>query len=142
MITNNSTCQVLKRFIPSRELFAIIYVPRAKKYTKDVDVSKLTKIRPIIALAFEEALNGNYWFALTLNGLAYSEAFGYNSDPITRAIFSGAVASGLTGKGPAFVAVAAKENLLKVQKAWSSLPGRVIIVPFNLDKAKATLVNR
>ena len=142
MITNNLTRQVLKRFIPLAELSAIIYVPRAKKYTKDVDVSRLTKIRPMIELAIHEALRGNYWFALTLNGLAYSDAFGYDSDPIRRAIFSGALASGLTGKGPAFVAVAAKENIGKVQKAWNSLPGRVIMAPFNLEKAKATLVNR
>ena len=141
MITNNRTCQVLKRLIPSLELSAIIYVPRTKKYTKDVDVDKLSKIRPLIEFAFQEALRGNYWFALTLNGLAYSEAFGYDTDPIRKAVFSGAIASGLTGKGPAFVAIVPRANLRKVEKAWSSLPGRVIRVSFNLEKAKSSMVN-
>ena len=141
MITNNRICQVLKRLIPSLELSAIIYVPRTKKYTKDVDVRKLRKIKPLIEFAFQEAFRGNYWFALTLNGLAYSEAFGYDTDPIRRAIFSGAIASGLTGKGPAFVAIVSKANLRNVRKAWSSLPGKVIRVSFNLEKAKSSVVN-
>ena len=137
MITNNRTCQVLEHFIPSLDFSAVVYVPSTKKYTKDVDVSGLNKIRPIIELAFQEALKGNYWFALTLNGLAYSEVFGYDTDPVRRAIFSGAVAAGLTGKGPAFVAIVSRENLRKVKKAWSSLPGRVIIASFNLQEAKS-----
>src|SRR5208337_4069586 len=126
IITNNCTCQVLKRLIPSLELSPIIYVPRTKKYMKDVDVGRLSKIKPLIEYAFQEAHRGNYWFALTLNGLAYSEAFGYDTDPIRQAIFSGAIASGLTGKGPAFVAIVPKANLRKVRKAWSSLPGKII----------------
>jgi len=137
MITNNRTCQVLEHFMPSLDFSAVVYVPSTKKYTKDVDVSGLNKIRPIIELAFQEALKGNYWFALTLNGLAYSEVFGYDTDPVRRAIFSGAVAAGLTGKGPAFVAIVSRENLRKVKKAWSSLPGRVIIASFNLQEAKS-----
>lgn len=141
MITNNRTCQVLKRLIPSQEFSTIIYVPRTKKYTKDVDVGRLSKIRPLIEYAFQEALRGNYWFALTLNGLAYSEAFGYDTDPIRQAIFSGAIASGLTGKGPAFVAIVPKANVRKVRKAWSSLPGKIIEVSFNLEKAQSSMVN-
>jgi len=142
MVTNNITRQVLKYSKPPRDFSVLLYVPTTKKYTKDVNLTRLTKIKPLIETAFQEALNGNHWFALTLNGFTYAEAFGYNTDPIKNALFSGAIASGLTGKGPAIVAIVHESNLRQVQKAWSYLPGKVIRTSFNLEKATSVMVNQ
>ncbi|HXY82509.1 MAG TPA: shikimate kinase [Candidatus Saccharimonadales bacterium] len=142
MVTNNLTRQVLKRFKPPRGFSVLLYVPTTKKYTKDVNLSRLTKIKPLIETAFQETLNGNHWFALTLNGFTYAEAFGYNTDPIKDALFSGAIASGLTGKGPAIVAIVHESNFRQVQKVWSCLSGKIIRTSFNLEKATSVKVDQ
>ena len=46
-----------------------------------------------VKIAYKEALNGNIWAALTLNGLVYSAALGYDSSPAVDALTAGAIAA-------------------------------------------------
>jgi shikimate kinase len=139
-VTNNRTLRVVKQFKPPQNLIVLIYVPKTKQYTKNVDVSRLQKVKPLIDLAFLEALKGNYWPALTINGLTCAEAFGQDTTPIKDAMSSGAVASGLTGKGPAIVAIVKKSSLKPVLNAWRRLPGRTIQASFNYQAASSVSV--
>ena len=41
---------------------------------------------PQIELVFEEALKGNYWKALPLNGILHSSALGYDLKPVFEAL--------------------------------------------------------
>lgn len=136
VVTNNKQRKILKRFNPRGRLRVLIHVPKLKKYTKDVSQASLRKFGKFIQVAHSEALRGNYWNSLTLNGLIYCKAFGYDIEPTKIALARGAIAAGLTGKGPAVAAIVPKASVNDVLSAWESLPGRIIETSFNFQKAR------
>jgi shikimate kinase len=72
---------------------------------------------------------------MTLNGVAYCRAFGYDISPATDALQEGAIAAGLSGKGPAIAAIVPNNMTKRVLSAWDCYPGKVIQTRFNFDKA-------
>ncbi len=140
VITDNLKRRILKRFKPESRFWILIHVPKQKRYTHDVDPVPLKEIRPIIRVAHREALRGNYWNSLTLNGLAYSNAFGIDTASTMTALNAGAVAAGLTGKGPAVVAIIRESGRDSVRASWRRLGGRIIETSINFQKAKATRI--
>jgi shikimate kinase len=134
--TDNKQRRIVSRFRPDGRLRVLIHVPHRKKYTSQIDPLPLKKIRPFVEVAYHEALRGNYWNSLTLNGLLYSTAFGYDTRAVGEALSAGAVAAGLSGKGPAVTAIVPASNANSVLSAWRALSGRVIQTSFNFQKAK------
>lgn len=134
--TDNKQRQIIKRFRPDGQLRVLIHVPHRKKYTSQVDSQPLRKIRSFVELAYREALRGNYWNSLTLNGLVYSKAFGYDARPAGQALSAGAVAAGLSGKGPAVAAMVPTSAVNDVLHAWRRFSGRIIHTSFNFEKAR------
>lgn len=104
----------------------LIHMPDRKSPTAKSDVGRMKLLAPWVKMAFDEALNGRIYSALTLNGLLYCSALGFDSNIALDALDAGAVAAGLSGTGPSFVAVANNRNADKVEESWSSYPGRVI----------------
>jgi shikimate kinase len=137
VITDNLKRRIIKRFKPGNRFRVLIHVPKWKKYTHDVDPAPLKEIRPIVRFAYREALRGNYWNSLTLNGLAYSNAFGYDTTSTMAALNAGAVAAGLTGKGPAVVAIVRDSDRENIRAVWRRLGGRLIETSINFQKARA-----
>ena len=136
VVTNNNKNQILKRFKPSdRSLLVLIYVPQEKKYSGDIRRDTFGKIRGLVRLAHKEALKGNYSTSMTLNGIAYSRVFGYDISPMTDALHEGAIAAGLSGKGPAIAAIVPTKMTKRVLSVWASYPGKVIQTRFNFEKA-------
>jgi shikimate kinase len=137
VVTDNLKRRILKRFKPGSRFRVLVRVPKQKRYTHDVDPAPLKEIRPLIRVAYREALRGNYWNSLTLNGLAYSSAFGFDTASTMAALNAGAVAAGLTGKGPAVVAIVRESDRESVCAVWRRLGGRIIETSVNFQKAKA-----
>ena len=137
VVTDNIHRRILKRFKPKDHFRVLIHVPNRKKYTSEVDQAALRKFRLFFEVAHQEALSGNYWNSLTLNGLIYCKAFGHNTKPTRQALHEGAIAAGLTGKGPAVVAIVPKTKVENVLSAWGSLAGRIIETSFNFQKAQS-----
>jgi shikimate kinase len=135
-VTDNTHRKILRRFRPSKGLRALIYLPRKRMYTREVDLKRLQGIKQFIEGAHDEALKGNYWLALALNGIFYSRALGYDVSPVKKALEAGAITAGLTGKGPAISAVVPNSKIDRVLSTWNSLPGRVIEASLNNEKAK------
>jgi len=135
VVTDNKQRRVLKRFRPNRRLHVLVHVPNSKKYTRDVNPNDFKRIKQFIQGAHREALKGNYWLSLTLNGLLYSEALGYSTRPIKAALYAGAVAAGLSGKGPAVAAIVPSSKVDAVLRIWKAFPGRTIDARLNFEKA-------
>jgi shikimate kinase len=142
VVTDNTHRRILRRFKPKGDFHVLVYVPNYKKYTSEIDRDSLGKFTSFVQVAHKEALRGNYWNSLTLNGLIYCNAFSYDTKPIGLAICEGAIAAGLTGKGPAVAAIVPKPKVEKVLAAWSSLHGRVIDTSLNFQKAQLLEVAR
>jgi shikimate kinase len=104
----------------------LIYMPNRKSLTAQSDVARMKLLAPWVKIAFQEALKGNIYHALTLNGILYSTALNFNAEIALDALDSGALAAGLSGTGPSFVAIVPDDAMSCVHDVWSSYPGRVI----------------
>ena len=134
-VTDNLKRRILKTFKPEIKN-VLIYVPEEKYYTVDSDVSKMRVFEKEVKAIHRLALEGDYWTAMTLNGILYSSILGFSPEVAISAIENGAVAAGLSGKGPAVAAVVSDRDLARVERAWSELEGRVIQAKINRRKAQ------
>ena len=101
-------------------------MPPEKAYTINSNVKRLQTVKPLVEVAFEQALAGKVWTALSLNGLIYSSAQGFDPSIAIDALAAGAVASGLCGKGPAVTAVTPKDKVDSVKAALQKHGGEVL----------------
>jgi shikimate kinase len=136
VVTDNLKRKLVKRFTLPEGLTVLFYVPAQKAYTGDTDVDKLKLVKPLAEIAYKEAQKGNFWDALSLNGVIYSVALGYNSLAALDALAAGAVAAGLCGKGPAVTAVVANDKVDAVKQALQRYEGSVLQTRLNHEKAK------
>ncbi|MDR2708282.1 MAG: shikimate kinase [Nitrososphaerota archaeon] len=137
VITDNLNCKLVKQeALDDKEYVVLFQVPPKKMYTINTDVNKLSTIKPQIEEAYNMAMNGMHWEALTLNGQCYSTAFGFNDEIATSALAAGARAAGLCGKGPTTTAVVSKDYVEQVRAVWQNFEGEVIQASLNHEKAK------
>lgn len=126
IITDNTLRKVLRTF-SVEDHQVLLLVPREKAYTADVDIRRIKTVARQVETAHEEALAGRYWNAMTLNGLIYSHVLRLPSDVIIEAVEAGAIAAGISGKGPAYAFVVngqSKDPVLDVLKRHD---GEVIV---------------
>ncbi|MCS7115868.1 MAG: shikimate kinase [Nitrososphaerota archaeon] len=135
VLTENYSRRIIKLEPSPEHLQVVIYVPEMKLYTKDVNRSNLEKLSHLVDEVFKLAEKGEYWKALTLNGLIYSAALGFSPQPAIDALMNGALAAGLSGKGPAIAAVCEEGTAEIVASSWSKLQGKVIKTTVNNSKA-------
>lgn len=137
-ITHNPRREILHQG-PLEEQNILIYMPNKKSPTAQSDVSRMKLLAPWVKLAFQEALKGNIYQALTLNGILYSAALNFDAEIALNALEAGAKAAGLSGTGPSFVAIVPDEKLDDVQEAWSIYPGKLIST--KVDNVGTKVVN-
>jgi len=136
VVTDNLKRKLLKRVTLPDDLTVLFHVPSTKAYTGDSDVNKLRTVKPLVKIAYREALKGNFWTALTLNGIIYSSALGYDTSVTLDALAAGALAAGLCGKGPAVTAVVSSDKIDAVKAALQRHEGEILHARLNNEKAK------
>ncbi len=136
VITDNLKRKVVKRLTLTEDLVLLFHLPPEKAYTANSNVARLQTIKPLVEIAYKEALEGKVWQALTLNGLIYSSASGYNPSIALDALAAGAIAAGLCGKGPAVTAVTFKDNVDSVRASLQNYSGEILETHLNCEKAK------
>jgi len=136
IITDNMERRIVKRFELAEAPFVLFYVPAKKSYTADSDVKRMKSVASAVKIAYREVLNGKYWAALTLNGLIYSSALGYDPSPAVDALTAGALASGLSGTGPAVTAIVSEDKVDVVKEVWQGREGEILEARINQQKAK------
>ncbi|WP_434521604.1 shikimate kinase [Halorubrum sp. AS12] len=104
----------------------LVWTPAERAYSADADVARCQAVAPMADLVADLALDGRYGEAMTVNGLAFSAALGFDADPAVEAM-PHATAVSLSGTGPSVVAVAAPDDpetdLDAVADAWGDRPG-------------------
>lgn len=130
--TDNYKRKIWKRENSPTDISAVIFLPNNKKRG---DVTRLKLLSDIYLEAFQLAYSGQYWKAMTLNGVLTSALLS-NSYTITRmCLENGALAASISGNGPAIAAVVRESDVQKIKSVLSSLDGRVIISRTNNQKA-------
>ena len=135
-LTNNIGMKLLRHEKGPADLKVVIYVPYDRFEKKDVDKSTLAIFKPFAEQVFLMADQGRYMEALTMNGLLYSAALGWDPRIATRAISNGAVAAGLSGTGPAVAALCPVNCVETVKELFSQLDGNTIVTDVNNTKAR------
>ncbi len=136
VITDNLKRKIVKQLPLAEDLVVLFHLPLEKAYTANSNVIRLQTIKPLVEIAYTLALEGKIWEALTLNGLIYSSASGYNPAIALDALSAGAVAAGLCGKGPAVTAVTFKDKLDSVRASLQKYGGEILETHLNCEKAK------
>ena len=107
----------------------IVWTPPERAYSADADVARCEAVAPMADLVADLAVDGRYAEAMTVNGLAFSAALGFDADPAVEAM-SHATGVSLSGTGPSVVAVADPSDpdadLDAVADAWSGRPGDLL----------------
>ncbi|HML05984.1 MAG TPA: shikimate kinase [Methanobacterium sp.] len=134
-ITDNMKRKILKSQDMEKQNI-LIYMPDKKSITAQSDVGRMKLLAPYVKLAFDEALNGDIYKALTLNGLLYCAALEFNPNIALDALNAGAIAAGLSGTGPSFVAITTDESLDAVLNALSHYEGDVMHVEVDNEGTK------
>jgi shikimate kinase len=104
VVTDNMARRVLRTF-PVEDHHVLLLVPPEKAYTADADLRRIKTVAKQVEIAHEQALAGKYWNAMTLNGLIYSHVLRLPADVIVESLGAGALAAGISGKGPAYAFV-------------------------------------
>jgi shikimate kinase len=104
----------------------LVWTPPERAYSADADVARCEAVAPMADLVADLALDGRYAEAMTVNGLAFSAALGFDADPAVEAM-PHATGVSLSGTGPSVVAVADPDDpeadLDAVADAWGDRPG-------------------
>ncbi|MFN2434078.1 MAG: shikimate kinase [Nitrososphaeraceae archaeon] len=130
--TDNYKRKILKRENSPTDISAVIFLPNNKKRG---DVTRLKLLSDIYLEAFQLAYSGQYWKAMTLNGVLTSSLLS-NTYTITRmCLENGALAASISGNGPAVAAVVRESEVQRIKSVLSNLDGRVIISRTNNQKA-------
>ncbi|MDH7507896.1 MAG: shikimate kinase [Methanomassiliicoccales archaeon] len=111
VITDNNKGTIIKRDSMPDGLKVLIHVPDFQIRKNRLPLDSIRSIRNIVELAYERALAGDYFTAMTLNGLAYGAALNIGQEIAIRALSKGAKAAGLSGTGPATVILIEEEQL-------------------------------
>ena len=136
VITDNLKRKIVGNYAIPEKLAILFYVPSGKSYTSNTDVNKIKSVTPLVEIAYKEALKGNFWSALTINGLIYSSVLGYDTSIALDALAAGALAAGLCGKGPTVTAVVPIEKVDSVKDSWQAHEGEILQTRMNHEKAK------
>ena len=135
VLADNLRRKVEKVFNIPRDVRLLLLVPQRKRYTGTLNKSQFKPIQRIVDIAYREALAGNIWDAMTLNGFAYSTILQEDLGPAIAALRAGAVGVGLTGKGPTIVSVVEGSDSERVKQALSIFPGKVVETTPNQTEA-------
>jgi shikimate kinase len=138
VVTNNRTHEIIHHQKAPDNLFAIIFLPKAKRRG---NISKISTMSGLFGEAFKLATAGEYWKAMNLNGMLLSTSLSAEYEPVIKAIKKGALAASISGNGPAIAAVSHEESIGDIKEAFANLNGSVIVSKINNEKAAAeTLV--
>jgi len=136
-VTDNLNLKLMKQenFPPDYKL--IVCASHDKAYTSKVDVKKTKNIASCAQVAYEKALSGDYFTALTLNGILYASVLGFSCEPIYAMLSAGAKAAGLSGTGSAYISVVESKDAAKVADAAKEHGNVILAEPVNTcSKAK------
>ncbi|MFC7071436.1 shikimate kinase [Halobaculum lipolyticum] len=125
-VTDNADDDLLAREEPFAT-HALVWTPPERAYSADADASACERVAPMAALATELALDGDYGRAMTVNGLAFSAALGFPTDPAVEAMATCDGVS-LSGTGPSVVAVGGRDDLATVRERWDERDGATRLV--------------
>ncbi|XGI82932.1 shikimate kinase [Halorutilales archaeon Cl-col2-1] len=133
VLTDNSEDEIIRREEANWDV--AVYVPDETAKSADTDVERSRLVGSVVDRAFEVARDGEYADAMTINGLAYSAALGFDPSVAVDAL-EHVDGAGLSGTGPSYAAIGDRQDIKEVVKEWEKHPGTVLEVETDNDGAR------
>ena len=124
VITDNRNMELVERLVYESDV--LIYLPEEKAFTADTDVTRSKAIAPLVEVAYRLALDHDFENAMTLNGLLYCAALGFDTGIAMRALEMGVSGVSLSGTGSAYTALVRRDQIHELKSCWSDMGGSVI----------------
>jgi len=124
VITDNRNMELVERLVYESDV--LIYLPEEKAFTADTDVTRSKAIAPLVEVAYRLALDHDFENAMTLNGLLYCAALGFDTEIVMSALKLGVSGVSLSGTGSAYTALVGRDQIQELKGCWSDMGGSVI----------------
>ncbi|KAB3547861.1 MAG: shikimate kinase [ANME-2 cluster archaeon] len=124
VITDNRNMELVERLVYESDV--LIYLPEEKAFTADTDVTRSKAIAPLVEVAYRLALDHDFENAMTLNGLLYCAALGFDTEIAMSALKLGVSGVSLSGTGSAYTALVGRDQIQELKGCWSDMGGSVI----------------
>ncbi|AEB94519.1 shikimate kinase [Metallosphaera cuprina] len=134
--TYNKEFKLIKTQRASEDMIVLLLARGGKTR---VDMSKLRAFRTLFLEFFNIAMSGRIWEAMKLNGIAVATILGYSSEPIESSLRAGALASGISGNGPSYFAVAKEGEEGPILEALEKFGKVKLVRAINLDNRDRTI---
>ncbi len=131
VVTDNTSRTIIKRGALDPELAVLIQVPEGKIAKSSVEPARFAEHVDDFKNALSLAVEGEYPEAMALNSMATARALDISDEAADAARKAGALAAGITGTGPASVALCRRDRIKNVEKALSAFDGSVIRANLN-----------
>ncbi len=134
-VTNNMERKILiQEHMPETDV--LVFMPNESSLSGYSDVNRMKLLAPLVKIAFEQAIQKDFYNALTLNGLLYANALNFDNNIAIEALNAGAKSAGLSGTGSSFVAIVDDDSIDDVKDAWMQFEGNIIETKVNNDGTK------
>lgn len=138
-VTDNMNRKILiKEKMDNHKL--LIYMPNIDSMTANSDVKRMKLLAPLVDMAFEKACQKQYYTALNLNGILYSNSLGFDTNISLDALSAGVIASGISGTGSAYVAIVEDQSKDDVKDIWDSYTDSGRIIETEVDNLGTSLI--
>jgi shikimate kinase len=117
-------------------LVAVVQIPRRAITKASLAGKDFSPVRREVEEAFRLAMAGDYFHAMERNSAAYARVLEVDETPAIRARAAGAMAAGITGAGPAIIALTKPVHRDAVAKALAADDAEVRTVGLNTLEAR------
>ena len=132
-VTDNLKMKLIHREIAPKGLQAVIFLPRSRKRG---NLRMLKEFKTAFKKSWELAKRSDYWNAGILNGIATTSILNSEPNLIMKLMEKGALCATISGNGPSIMAITDKKNVVRVQKEFSGMNGKIMIANINNKKAE------
>lgn len=134
VVTDNLGNKILRKG-EMEKMSVVVFVPEKRIYTRETDVQRMRLFKREADVIWNMALNGDLYTAMTLNGLLYSGILEQQAEIAMSAFDAGAIAAGLSGTGPAVVALT-KRDPDRIATQWHAFDGKIMETKVSNQKAR------
>ncbi len=136
VVTDNAAREIVKADRFPGDLMAVLHIPKRAIPKPSLAAKDFSSIRPQVEEAYRLALRGEYFRALERNSAAYAPILEVDESPARRARAAGAVAAGITGAGPAILALAKPAHVESVARALDDGEAEVRVASLNTVESR------
>ncbi len=135
-VTDNRARKLLASDRFPEGLLAVLHIPQRMITKPSLQAKDFSGIRRQVDEAFRLALKGDYFRAIEANSAAYAPRLGIDETPAIRARSAGALCAGLTGAGPAIIALVKPAHVEAVRTAMDDGEAEIRVVGLNTTEAR------